>query len=166
MIEVRYNGPMLDAHPKHFAEDDIDEIVATDASVHLEVLGDNAIMLIVEDKERTIHTTISHAGRVPIRVQLDEEYRRGGEGSMTSKPVAPQLKARFNAWLDRRTAKGIETYGEPLKTHNRRNARRDMFEKLLDFCQYQQQHIMEMEDRLAESCACLKAARMIQENAQ
>ena len=79
MIEVRYNGPMLNAHPKHFAEDDIDEIVATNASVHLEVLSDNAVMLIVEDDERVVYTTIYHAGRVPIRVQMNEEYRHGGK---------------------------------------------------------------------------------------
>ncbi len=78
MIEVRYNGPMLNAHPKHFAEDDIDEIVATNASVHLEVLSDNAVMLIVEDDERVVHTTIYHAGRVPLRVRVQEDLDRHG----------------------------------------------------------------------------------------
>ena len=33
MIEVRPIGPIEDAHPKHFAEDDVDEIVATEARV-------------------------------------------------------------------------------------------------------------------------------------
>ncbi len=79
MIEVRPIGPIEDAPTKHFAEDDIDEIVATNASVHLEVLSDNAVMLIVEDDERVVHTTIYHAGRVPIRVQMKEEYRHGGK---------------------------------------------------------------------------------------
>ena len=78
MIEVRYVGARLDPHPKHFAEDDIDEIVATDARVHLEVLDDNAIMLIVEDRKRTVHTTIFHAGRVPLRVRLQEDLDRHG----------------------------------------------------------------------------------------
>ena len=80
MIEVRYMGPMPKPHPKHFAEDDIDEIVATNASVHLEVLCDNAIMLIVEDSKRTVHTTIFHAGRVPLRVRMHEDLDwHGGE---------------------------------------------------------------------------------------
>ena len=72
MIEVRPIGPIRDPHPKHFAEDDVDEIVATDAGVHLEVLTDNAVMLIIEDGERTVHATIFHAGRVPIRVRVVE----------------------------------------------------------------------------------------------
>ena len=73
MIELRLNGPMIEHHPKHFAEDDVDEIVATDATVHLEVLSDNAIMLVVEDDVRTVHTTIFHAGGVPIRVRVIED---------------------------------------------------------------------------------------------
>ena len=80
MIKVRPMGPMLGAHPKHFAEDDVDEIVATNATVHLEHLSDNAIMLIVEDGKRRVHTTIFHAGRVPIRVRVHEDTgRHGGE---------------------------------------------------------------------------------------
>ena len=79
MIEVRYNGPMLNAHPKHFAEDDIDKIVAINARVYLKVLSNRAVMLIVQDDERVVHTTIYHAGRVPIRVQMKEEYRHGGK---------------------------------------------------------------------------------------
>ena len=75
MIEIRPTGPMLFAPTKHFAEDDIDEIVATNASVHLEVLSDNAVMLIIEDDERVVHTTIFHGGQVPIRVRMYEEYR-------------------------------------------------------------------------------------------
>ena len=78
MIEVRYMGPMLNPHPKHFAEDDIDEIVATNATVHLEQLSANAIMLIVEDGKRTVHTTIFHAGRVPLRVRMKEDWDEHG----------------------------------------------------------------------------------------
>ena len=79
MIEVRHMGPLLNLHPKHFAEDDIDEIVASNASVHLEVTSDNAVMLIVQDEERVVHATISHAGRVPIRVRMNEAHRHGGK---------------------------------------------------------------------------------------
>ena len=61
--------------------------------------------------------------------------------------VAPELKQRFSDWVDQRTEKGVATYGEPLMTHNGRDAERDMTEELLDFCQYQQQHIMELKDR-------------------
>ena len=61
--------------------------------------------------------------------------------------VAPELKQRFSDWVDQRTEKGVATYGEPLMTHNGRDAERDMTEELLDFCQYQQQHIMELKDQ-------------------
>ena len=64
---------------------------------------------------------------------------------MQQRDVAPDLKARFNDYIDQRTAKGVETYGGPLRTHNGRDTRRDMMDALLDFCQYQQQRIMELE---------------------
>ena len=61
--------------------------------------------------------------------------------------VAPELKQRFICdWIDLRTGKGIATYGTPLKTHNGRDAKKDMTEELLDFSQYQQQYIMELEE--------------------
>ena len=60
--------------------------------------------------------------------------------------VAVRLKQEVANWIDRRTARGIETYGQPLMTHNGRDVKRDMLEELLDFCQYQQQRIMELED--------------------
>ena len=62
-----------------------------------------------------------------------------------SQPVAGALKERFSSWIDKRTAKGIAKYGEPLSTFNDRSALLDMVEELLDFAQYQQQLIMEME---------------------
>ena len=62
--------------------------------------------------------------------------------------VAPALKARFSRWVDSRTAQGIETYGRPLQTHNGRDAGVDMLQELLDFCQYQQQRLMELEAAL------------------
>ena len=64
---------------------------------------------------------------------------------MTPEPVAPSLKQRFIEWIDQRTEKGIATYGTPLMTFNGRDAEQDMRDELLDFCQYQQQHIMELE---------------------
>ena len=64
--------------------------------------------------------------------------------------VAPELKQRFSDWVDQRTEKGVATYGEPLMTHNGRDAERDMTEELLDFCQYQQQHIMEAKDSITK----------------
>ena len=73
MIEVACFGPILDAHPKHFSEDDVDEIVGRDATVHLEVLSDNVVMLIVADGERHLHAEIYHDGRVPIRVRVVED---------------------------------------------------------------------------------------------
>ncbi len=65
-----------------------------------------------------------------------------------SRPVTGPLKQAFADWIDRRTAQGVETYGQPLATHNGRDAERDMLEELLDFCQYQQQRLMELEDEV------------------
>jgi len=65
-----------------------------------------------------------------------------------SQPVGPALKRRFNDWIDQRTAKGMETYGTPLQTHNGRSAEQDMIEELLDFAQYQEQSRMELADRV------------------
>ena len=42
-------------HPKHFAVDDIDEVVASAARIHLEQLSDNAVMVIVPDDTRSVH---------------------------------------------------------------------------------------------------------------
>ena len=61
--------------------------------------------------------------------------------------VAPALKARFSRWVDSRTSEGIGTYGRPLQTFNGRDVVMDMMEEILDFCQYQQQRIMELEAR-------------------
>ena len=64
---------------------------------------------------------------------------------MTPEPVAPSLKQRFSDWIDERTALGVTKYGTPLMTFNGRDSGQDMVEEILDFCQYQQQHIMELE---------------------
>lgn len=63
-------------------------------------------------------------------------------------PVAGPLKRAFADWIDLRTAKGVETYGHPLTTHNGHDAALDQMEELLDFCQYQQQRLMELEDEV------------------
>ena len=64
---------------------------------------------------------------------------------MTPEPVAESLKQRFADWIDQRTEKGVVKYGHPLSTFNGRDARQDAMEEILDFCQYQQQRIMELE---------------------
>mgnify|MGYP001574585490 CR=1 FL=1 len=69
-IELRpFNIPRADPG-------DLDEVVATNASVHLETLSDNAIMLIVEDEQRHVHLQIFHGGRSPIRVRVYEEWNK------------------------------------------------------------------------------------------
>ena len=55
-------------------EGDLDEVVAPNASVHLETLSDNAIMLIVDDGHRHVYLNITHRGRSPMRVRVYEEW--------------------------------------------------------------------------------------------
>jgi len=57
---------------------DIDEVVATGAAVHLEMLCDNALMLIIEDGERHVHLRITHAGRSQLRVWEYESFPSTG----------------------------------------------------------------------------------------
>ena len=64
--------------------------------------------------------------------------------------VSPALKQRFSDWIDARTAIGVAKYGEPLRTDNGRDAEKDGFEELLDFCQYQEQSRQELKARVAE----------------
>lgn len=47
--------------------------------------------------------------------------------------------ASLHRWLDKREAKGRETYGGPLRTFNGRDAGRDLREELLDALVYAQQ---------------------------
>ena len=54
--------------------DDLDEVEAYNASVHLEVLSDNSMMLIIEDDQRHVHLHITHRGRSPMRVRVYEEW--------------------------------------------------------------------------------------------
>lgn len=63
---------------------------------------------------------------------------------MQSQEVAPSLKARFAAWIDGRTARGVKTYGTPLMTFNGR-INHDALEEILDFSKYQEQDLMEAE---------------------
>ena len=57
--------------------EDLDEVIARDAYVHLEMLSDTAVMLIIEDAHQHVHLRITHKGRSPIRVweleRLDKE---------------------------------------------------------------------------------------------
>lgn len=45
-----------------------------------------------------------------------------------------------------RVAKGAEEYGEPLTTHNGRDALQDLYEELMDACMYIRQAIKERSD--------------------
>ena len=91
------------------------------------------------------------------RMVADEQFRKcqgqvipqpeRGEW-MTPNPVAPSLKERFSEWIDRRTEKGIDTYGTPLMTFNGRGTEQDALDEILDFCQYREQHIRELEAKL------------------
>lgn len=49
--------------------------------------------------------------------------------------------------LDRRREKGIKTYGEPLRTHNGRDALWDAYEEALDLALYLRQAIAERDSR-------------------
>ena len=74
MIEIRPDTA-TGAEP-----DSIDEVVAHNASVHLELLDDTAIMLMVEDAERHVHLRITHKGRSPMRVWEVESWAKTKEG--------------------------------------------------------------------------------------
>jgi hypothetical protein len=47
--------------------------------------------------------------------------------------------------IEARIRKGIETYGQPLRTHNGRSALRDLYEEILDAAVYLRQLIEEQE---------------------
>ena len=76
-IELRpFTIPDVEDSPGRADPADLDEVVATNASVHLETLSDNAIMLIVEDDQRHVHLRISHGGRSRMRVRVYEEWQK------------------------------------------------------------------------------------------
>lgn len=74
----------------------------------------------------------------------DSQQPRPSAGS-DSEPVTDALKARFAGYIDERTAVGMAKYGQPLHTHDGRDTAVDMADELLDFCQYQQKWIQELE---------------------
>ena len=69
MIEIRLDKA-VDAQAG-----DIDEVVATGTKVHLEMLCNNALMLIIEDGERHVHLRITHADRARLKVREYELFR-------------------------------------------------------------------------------------------
>ena len=79
MIELRPDS--IPGAPKG----DQDEVVASGAKVHLEVLSGTAIMLIIEDGERHVNLKITHRGRSPLRVWAYESFPIVGE-----KPEPPR----------------------------------------------------------------------------
>lgn len=70
-----------------------------------------------------------------------------------SRPVTTALREL----LDARERKGIETYGDTLRTHNGRSSPRDLVEELIDAAQYGLQWELERTD-LLEDLARLKTA--------
>jgi DNA-binding XRE family transcriptional regulator len=67
--------------------------------------------------------------------------------------VTPIARERFLAMLQEREAKGIETYGTHLQTHNGRNPYVDLAEELADAWQYAVQASIEHADLIAENAA-------------
>ncbi len=55
-------------------KDDLDEVFGENVNVHLEMLSDNAMMLIIEDETTHVHLRISHNGRSPLRTWVYEEW--------------------------------------------------------------------------------------------
>ena len=60
----------------------------------------------------------------------------------TGVEIGPLVKAD----IDARVAKGIETYGEPLRAHNGRDALIDLYQEMLDGVMYFRQLIEELKD--------------------
>lgn len=88
--------------------------------------------------------SMTHRARTSAKRLVD---LADGVADVTSgqEPVQPALIAEFAKWVEQRTQQGILKYGEPLQTFNNRDAQLDMLEELLDFCQYQQQRLMELQ---------------------
>ena len=57
-------------------EGSLDEVVARNVSVHLEMESDNALMLIIEDEDLHVHLKVTHKGRSPLRTWVYESYRK------------------------------------------------------------------------------------------
>lgn len=68
-----------------------------------------------------------------------EQPKPKGAGKQVAPEVIKDIEARI--------AKGIETYGEPLTTHNGRSAKLDKYQELLDAAIYAKQELMEEADK-------------------
>jgi len=82
------------------------------------------------------------------RDQLRAEVR-----ALKERKEEPMSKPIFERVIDkmrRRAAAGLETYGEPLRAHNGRNAMQDFQDEMLDAAHYAEQHIEEVADLRAE----------------
>jgi hypothetical protein len=86
----------------------------------------------------------------------DEKHDQKLPTSTTqSSSVAESLKRL----IDERTKLGISKYGTPLMTHNGRIADKDALEEAVDLIQYQQQRIMERDDKIEKLEAVVYAAK-------
>lgn len=61
--------------------------------------------------------------------------------------ITPIVRARFLEALEAQEAKGVETYGRTLSSHNGRDAALDAWEELVDFAKYLTQLQTEHDDR-------------------
>ena len=61
----------------------------------------------------------------------------------------PEIVSQVKQDLDERRKKGIETYGEPLRPFNGRDALWDAYEEALDLACYLRQAIVEQDAELA-----------------
>ena len=68
--------------------------------------------------------------------------RLAGVNEMTRTQILPLVEADMRA----RIAKGTAEYGEPLTTHNGRDALLDAYEEALDLCMYLRQAIEERKE--------------------
>lgn len=66
-------------HTLFAAPGDLAEVIASNVSVHLEVLDTNTVMLIIQDDTRHVQLRITHRGRVPLRVWQYESCAKEGE---------------------------------------------------------------------------------------
>lgn len=67
----------------------------------------------------------------------------------------------LGADLEARTAKGVQTYGAPLMTHNGRDALQDLYEELLDALQYMTQWRAEvLDEEFSQDFFALKVIAM------
>ncbi|EML0342161.1 hypothetical protein V9657_002563 [Vibrio vulnificus] len=84
--------------------------------------------------------------------RIIQHYKEGKENMSETLQEQPQPNLTANSTavvpevmkdLTDRLAKGVQTYGTPLMTHNGRNALQDLYEELLDAACYVKQLMME-----------------------